>query len=69
MPLGPTNKFPQGKLNTQDDGELQLAISSAQGNVIIHFGTKVSWLGLPPTEARAFARALLKHADKIESQH
>lgn len=64
--LGPTGKFPQGKLNANDEGELAFQIGSLEGNVILEFGGPVHWVGLPPKLAREMAAMLVKHADYIE---
>lgn len=65
--LGSTGQYPDGKLNETDDGEIQLAIYHNQGNVIVDFGTRIKWVGLPPQQAREFANLIIKHADKIEA--
>ncbi len=68
--LGATGKFPQGKLQDDDEGELRMAIAydKLNGIVRVEFGKPVAWLGLPPPEAIQFARLLLRHAGakKIE---
>lgn len=58
--------YPYGKLNQEDEGELTLAIRVEGNAVRIDFGKPVSWLGLPPQEARGLAELLLKHADRID---
>ena len=63
--LGPTNEFPQGKLNDTDEGELKLAIGEEGGKVIIHFGTTVSWLALDKEKAYEFAELIKKRADSL----
>lgn len=64
--LGPTGEFPHGKLNDSDEGALTMAISHAEfpadHTVMIQFGTKVSWIGLPQETAIEFALNILKHA-------
>ena len=64
-PFGATGRFPRGKLNETDEGELQLSITVDQGTVIVAFGTPVTWIGLTPQNARDFAQVLLKRADEI----
>lgn len=64
--LGPTGKFPQGKISPADEGELQLGVTVHKGNVIISFGKPIAWLGMPPKETRQFANALLSHANQIQ---
>ena len=67
IPLGPTGQFPRGKLDPSDEGELQTAVAADHkaGVVRVAFGSPVSWIGLPPKEARQFALTILKHADEI----
>jgi hypothetical protein len=68
-PFGPTGDFPRGKLRPDDEGGLNIGIAhDSDGTVIINFGTDVSWLGLPPDQAREFAKLILIHsgAKKIE---
>ena len=64
--LGKTGKYPEGKLNKDDEGELRMGVAVHKGNVIIEFGTPVHWLGLPPFEARALGEMLIKKANEIE---
>jgi hypothetical protein len=60
--LGPTGKFPQGKLNESDEGELIVALSSEKNMVRIDFGTPCAWVCLPPDDALAFAYAIIGRA-------
>lgn len=69
-PFGATGKFPYGKLNDDDEGELTLGVAydKLDGVVRIEFGTPVAWIGLTPPQAIEFAKALLTNAGvkKIE---
>jgi hypothetical protein len=62
--LGATNRYPQDVLNEDDEGELRMGVrrDPVDGLVHVDFGKPVAWLGLPPENAIALARALLKHA-------
>lgn len=67
--FGPTGRFPHGKADPTDEGEIRIGIAhDEQGRVIINFGTKVVWIGLYPAQAIDFAKTILKHcgASKIE---
>lgn len=64
--LGATGEFPQGKISPADEGELKLAITHDQGNVIINFGKAIVWFGMPPKEARQFGMLVIGHASEIE---
>jgi hypothetical protein len=60
--FGPTGKYPKGKLDEDDRGELRFAIMRDGDLVRVEFGSDVSWLGLPPETAVDFAKALLDAA-------
>lgn len=66
MKLGPTGKFPLGKLNDEDEGELRLAVGVKDKNVLIAFGKAVSWLGLPPDDARQLAVFIMNRANEAD---
>lgn len=59
--LGATGRFPQGKLNKDDEGEIRLAIGHENGKVIIDFGKPVAWIGMNPQEAIEFAAMIFQH--------
>jgi hypothetical protein len=60
--LGPTGKFPEGKIVEHDEGEIQIAITHHVGKVIINFGTPVAFIGFTPEQAESIAYTLLKHS-------
>lgn len=64
--LGPTGDFPDGKLNPQDEGGLQMAIHTEGHVVRIDFGSPVAWVAFEPPIARTLAAALLKAADQAD---
>jgi hypothetical protein len=66
--LGPTNDFPEGKLNGDDEGGLQVGITSQDGQVIIAFGKPISWLGFGPDKARQLAALLIAKANDIKPE-
>jgi len=68
-PLGPTGRFPRGKLTSDDEGELRLAITHQAGKVIVDFGGPVAWIGLDPADVRQLAEALLEHASLAAGGH
>lgn len=65
--LGPTGKYPNGKWNEYDEGEIKFAVGNVDGHVIIDFNSPVVWLCMPPEYAIALANALLDHAEKAKS--
>ena len=66
LELGATGKFPQGKLTENDEGELQFAVTTYRGQVIINFGKPIEWAGLNPDQARMLADALNHRAREAE---
>lgn len=67
--LGATGRFPGGKLNSDDEGELKMGLSHdpRQQVVVLNFGKPVEWIGLPPVLARELANGLLQHAAQCEA--
>lgn len=66
--LGPTGKYPQGKADESDDGEIRMALAADPGAGIVRiiFNTPTAWLGLPSLEARGLARLLIEKADELD---
>ena len=66
--LGPTGKFPKGKISEHDDGGLKVAIGVDKNHnrIIIDFGTKVSWIGFSAEEAEMLAISLLLNIKKMK---
>jgi hypothetical protein len=62
--LGPTFRYPLGKSRPDDEGELHIGIirNPKTGCVEVHFGTSLTWIGMPPDQAIAFAEAIIKRA-------
>ncbi len=68
--LGRTGKFPDGKINEDDEGEIRIQIGRDKDKnlVVIKFGTPVAWLALKPNQAIAVATMLIKHAKALEKE-
>lgn len=64
--LGPTGKYPKGKLNETDEGQLNMALGIENGKLVLAFGTEVAWLGFDKRSALALAEALIEKAKEIE---
>lgn len=64
--FGATGQFPDGKMNADDEGEIQFGITNNGSEVILNFGKPVTWLGMPPSLARQLAAMLTKHADQAD---
>jgi hypothetical protein len=52
--------YPDGMLNEDDEGAINIAIGIEEGNVIVNFGKPVAWLGLPGDQAIEMGRTLIK---------
>lgn len=64
--LGATGRFPQGKLNSEDKGELRIAIGEENGRVKILFGEDISWLAMSPNDAIKLGQAIIEGASRIK---
>lgn len=62
--VGPTGRFPEGKLTENDDGEIAFAVFRKDGKIIVDFGGPVSWFGMNPEQAKALAKILIKNSKK-----
>lgn len=62
MKLGPTGKFPRGKLNADDEGGIAIGVTSQDKTVIINFGKEIAWIGMDKPQAIEFAKLIMRHA-------
>jgi hypothetical protein len=63
--LGATGTHPRGKLNSDDEGGIRLAVGIDEGVVKIFFGRPVSWIGMPREHALALAESIRHQAEKL----
>lgn len=63
--IGATGEHPQGKLNDDDQGGLQMGVGVDGGVLRIDFGKPVAWVGLDKGTALAFSELIRKHAETI----
>jgi hypothetical protein len=63
--LGATGEFPDGKISEDDEGELRMAVAVHEGNVILDFGKNISWIGLPPEQAKHLGQLLIQKAKDL----
>ena len=63
-PLGATGTFPQGVLNDDDQGAINIGVARdpADGLIHLNFGKPVAWTAFAPADAFNLARLLLHHA-------
>lgn len=64
-PLGPTGRFPDGKLTEADEGETRFQIGVVKGKVVLNFGGPTHALGFTPEQALGLADLLRKHARSL----
>ncbi len=55
-------KYPEGKLNDEDEGFLMMAISVEKGNVRIDFKKPTQWLAMNPEMAMDVASIIISNA-------
>ncbi len=65
--LGATGRFPEGKLDPTDEGELAFAVMTdeSKGLMILDFGKPVAWLSLTPESAVKLGNTLFKRAKEL----
>lgn len=66
--LGPTGKFPEGHLNEDDEGEIQIAIGIENNKVVINFGKPIAWIGFTPEQADQIAFSLIEKSSKLKGR-
>lgn len=68
MMFGATGRFPEGKIDPSDEGELSFGIGADKKHkvVVLVFGKEVKWLGIPPDIARQMAEKLIEKANELE---
>lgn len=64
-PFGPTGDFPHGKMSDDDEGGLNIGVTTDKGNVIVEFGIPIRWVAMPPEQAIEFAKIITKRAEAI----
>ena len=66
--MGATGDYPEGSQNAideTDEGGLRVGVAVHKGNVLINFGKKVAWVGLPPDAAIEFAQSIINGAEQV----
>lgn len=66
-PFGGSGRFPQGKLSSSDEGEIQFGIAAdiEKNKVVINFGEPTAWIGFDAEQAEQLAESLLSKARMI----
>jgi len=55
-------EFPDGKLNTDDQGGIAMSVGVEASRVVLRFPKPVAWIGMTGDEAMELAQIMLKHA-------
>lgn len=62
MAIGPTEKYPDGKIRQDDEGEIKIGVAlTPDGTTILTFGTSLQWLGLDEVTALQLAENIIKN--------
>lgn len=64
--FGATGRYPDGKLNENDEGEIALGIATHEGKVIMNFGDNpIKWIGFTKEQAKLIGESLIKKSEEI----
>jgi hypothetical protein len=66
-PIGPTGRYPDGKLTPGDGGEIGFTVGAKDGSVVMEWGHSCAWVGFTPDQARVLARTLRIWAKRAEN--
>jgi hypothetical protein len=56
-------KYPEGKLDETDEGELDIKVyNHDEDTIVIDFGKNLSWIGMNREQAQIFALNILRRA-------
>lgn len=62
---GATGKFPDGKIDPLDEGEIRIGIGIVEGRIVIEFGKPISSIGFTKDEALRIGQDLIERALKL----
>lgn len=64
--FGATGRFPDGKLNDNDEGEIRLGMAVHEGRVIMNFGENpIKWIGFTKEQAKLIGETLIKKSEEL----
>ena len=65
--LGATGRFPQGKLSSDDQGELRMAVVAdpIHKKVVISFGKEITWIGFDMAQAAELGELLIEKSKQL----
>lgn len=62
---GPTGRFPHGKIDPKDGGEIAIRIATTEQAIVLEFGKPIAWIGFTPEQANLLAGKLIAWADSV----
>lgn len=64
--VGATGEFPDGKINKEDEGELQISVGFDPDTKLVRleFGKPVAWLAMKPEDAVNLGQTLVRHGQR-----
>lgn len=62
---GATGKFPDGKMDPLDEGEIQMRMTTIDKRIVIDFGKPITSIGFTRDEAIGLGQAILDRAFKL----
>lgn len=66
LKLGATGRFPDGKLDANDEGELRIGVTVKDEKVVLAFGKPVEWIGFTREQAIQLGQNLIDRARQID---
>lgn len=66
LDLGPTGKYPDGKIADNDEGEIKIGITTMKERIVIDFGKPIHTVGFEADQALSIASVLVKRAMEIK---
>ena len=61
--LGATGRYPEGRLNPNDEGELAFAVGIEEGKIALRFGKPVAWFAMNRQQALQLIALLQEKTD------
>ena len=62
---GPAGRFPHGKIDSKDGGEIAIQITTSEEELVLSFGKAIAWIGFTPEQAHVLAGKLIAWADSV----
>lgn len=59
------DRYPRGRLNAADEGQLTMAVTVRDSTVVVAFGKPVAWFGLGLAEVEGLIALLQKRAEEL----